>query len=203
MLQKKMFGPLVRCFTILGITALSNTSLAVFIIEPSLGYRQETIIATDLLQNETQIKITDPVYGLKMGFTNGLGISFDLAGSLSQGNAEMTPSVQEKPEYTHTMGSAQVGVNAMGILKIYLGYSLMDELEIKTNTSIQGYKLKGQGFQAGLMTFPLPRLGLGIQYNVHQFKEITGAAYTNGSELKNYYDKLDVQDISANFSFLF
>ena len=195
MLQKILFP-----FSIL---LISNFSYATFIIEPSAGYRQETIKLTDLLQNQAQIKINSPVFGLKLGFTNAFGISFDLAGSRSSGKADLTPTVAIPPDYTHAVGSAQIGVNAMGLLKIFLGYVVFDELELQSNSSFQGYKFKGQGFQAGLMTFPLPRLGIGLQYNVHQFKEISGTNYTLGPDIKNYYDKVDVQDVAATLSFLF
>ena len=198
-----MLQKLILSASLISALVTTQNATAAFMIEPSIGYRQETVKLTDLSQNQTQVKMNSPVYGLKMGFTNALGISIDLAGSFSNGKTEFTPNLSEQPDYAHTVGSAQIGVNAMGLLKIYLGYILSDDLEIKTNPMIQGYKLKGQGLQAGLMTFPFPRLGLGIQYNVHQFKEISGTAFTNGSDLKNYFDKVDAQDISANISFLF
>ncbi len=194
---------LQKIILITSVLFISNFSYATFIIEPSAGYRQETVKLTDLSQVESQIKINSPVFGLKLGFTNAFGISFDLAGSRSSGKADLTPVVAIPPDYSHTVGSVQIGVNAMGLLKIYLGYVVFDELELQSNSSFQGYKFKGQGFQAGLMTFPLPRLGLGFQYNVHQFKEISGTNFNLGPDLKNYYTKVDVQDISATLSFLF
>jgi hypothetical protein len=187
----------------ISVLFISFSSYAMFIIEPSAGYRQETVKLTDLLQNQIQIKFNSPIFGLKLGFTNSTGISFDLAGSRSSGKAELIPSVATPPDYSHTIGSAQIGVNAMGLLKIYLGYVVFDELELQSNSSFQGFKFTGQGFQAGLMTFPLQRLGIGVQYNVHQFKEISGTNFTLGPDIKNYYDKVDVQDVSATLSFLF
>lgn len=188
---------------IASVLFLSSLSFASYIIEPTVGYRQETLKLTDLLSNQTQIKMNSPLYGLKLGVLSATGISLDLAASRSSGHAEYEPTVTESPEYTHNVGSVQIGVNAAGILKITLGYILQDELEIQTNTSVAGFKLSGQGYQAGLMTFPFPRVGFGVLYNVHQFKEISGAAYINGPDLKNYFSKVDVQDISAHLSILF
>lgn len=194
---------LQKIFLILCLFLFSTSTPAAFLIEPSVGYHQETLKLTDLAQVQTQIKMNSPVYGLKMGFTNMLGISLDVVGNRSNGKANFTPSLTEAPDYTHTVGSVQIGVNAMGLLKIYLGSIFVNDFEVVTNNFIQGFKLKGQGFQAGVMTFPLPRLGLGIQYNVHQFKEISGTAYTSGPDLKNYFNTVDVQDVSVNISFLF
>jgi hypothetical protein len=199
MLQRKISNKILTASVLL----FSQFSFSAFMIEPSIGYRQETLKLTSLLISQTQIKMNSPVYGIKMGFSSMLGISLDLAGTQSKGKTIFEPSVTENPDYTHNVGSAQVGVSAMGILKIYLGYILSDELEIQTNTSVSGFKLKGQGYQAGLMTFPFPRVGLGLQYNVHQFKEISGSGFTNGSDLKNYFEKVDAQDVSVNLSVLF
>ncbi len=200
MLQKKYFK---KVSLIASLLLLSNISSAAFMIEPSIGYRQETIKFTDLLLNQSQIKMNSPIFELKLGVATPTGISFDLAASRSSGKVNFEPALSESPEYTHTLGSVQVGVNAMEILKIYLGYILHDEFETQSTSSFSGYKLTGQGYQAGLMTFPFPHLGLGLQYNIHQFKEISGAAYTNGKDVKNYFEKIDAQDVSASLSVLF
>ena len=200
-----MLQKIIITVSVVSILTFTQSANAIFMIEPSIGYRQETVKLTDILppQNQTEIKMNSPTYGLKLGFTSAMGISFDLAGNRSSGKAEYTPALTESPNYSHNIGSIQVGVNAMGLLKIYLGYIAIDDLEIQTNNFIQGFKMKGHGFQAGLMTFPFQRVGLGIQYNVHQFTEISGANFTNGPDIKNYFDKIDVQDISASISFLF
>ena len=194
---------LQKIILFIAVVTVYQNSNAAYIIEPSIGYRQESIKFTDLTNTSTDLKVNSPIYGLKLGVTLLGGISFDLAGSRSSGKAQFTPAITEQPDYSHNLGTFQVGVNAMGILKIYLGYILLDEFEVQTNTSVQGFKMKGSGFQAGIMTFPFSRLGIGAQYNVHQFKEISGASYTLGSDVKNYYQKIDVQDLALSLSVLF
>ncbi len=193
---RKLSTPLI-------ILLFCSNSKAIFMIEPSVGIRQETLKTTTLSQVDSQLKLNAPTFGLKLGFASPIGISFDISGQQTSGKAASEPAVNDEPEFTHTIGSAQVGVSAMGILKIYLGYIFSSQLEIKSTPSAEGFKMKGPGYQAGLMTFPFPRVGLGLQYNVHQFNEITGTNYTNGTEIKNYFEKIDVQDISASLSILF
>lgn len=185
------------------IILFSSISNAVFMIEPSLGYRQETLKMTSTTQVQSQLKLNAPTYGLKLGFASPIGISFDISGQQTSGKAVSDPTTSEEPQFSHTVGSAQVGVSAMGILKIYLGYIFLSELEIKSTSLAEGFKMKGPGYQAGLMTFPFPRVGLGLQYNVHQFNEVSGTNFTSGTDIKNYYEKIDVQDISATLSILF
>jgi hypothetical protein len=192
-----------RISIITGVLFFGSISQAIFMIEPSIGYRQETLKTINLAQSETQLKMNAPTYGLKLGFASPIGISFDLAGQQTSGKVNSEPTPAEEPEFSHTVASAQVGVNAMGILKIYLGYIFSSELEIKSTSINPGFKMKGPGYQVGLMTFPFPRVGLGLQYNVHQFNEISGANYTNGSDVKNYFEKIDSQDVSATLSILF
>ena len=182
---------------------LGSISSAVFMIEPSVGYRQETLKTTTISQTESQLKLNAPTFGLKLGFASPIGISFDISGQQTSGKASSEPAVNEEPEFSHTVGSAQVGVSAMGILKIYLGYIFSSELDIKSTPSAEGFKMKGPGYQAGLMTFPFPRVGLGLQYSVHKFNEISGTNYTTGHEVKNYFEKIDNQDVSATLSILF
>lgn len=171
------------------------------LIEPAVGYKQETLKLTHYSQNTDTYKMNGAVLGLKLGVESATGVGISLVGEYSSGKASVNDaSTLEKPKFTHTLAGAQLSVSAMNTLKIYLGYAPLNELDIKANTSVNGMKLKGHAYQAGIMIFPTRSLGLGVQYNIHQFKEISGTTFTNGSDIKTYYDKIDAQDISLNLS---
>lgn len=195
-----MLHRIIISIALIAFTSIANSAI---MFEPSLGYRQETLKTTNLSQVDSQLKMNAMTYGLKLGISSPIGISVDISGQQTSGKASSDPVTTEEPEFSHTVGSFQVGVNAMGILKIYLGSIFMSELEIKSTSLSEGFKMKGPGYQAGLMTFPFPRVGLGLQYNVHQFKEVSGANFTNGTDIKSYFEKVDIQDVSATLSILF
>ncbi len=167
-----------------------------FIFEPGIGQKQENVKLTTLASVENELKLKALVTTLKIGIRSPSGVSLVLAGEYSKGNAEFEPNITEKPEFNHLIAGFQVGVQAMGAMKIYLGYAPHNQLELKDSGTYQGFKLKGNTYQAGLMFYPFKFLGLGAQYNIHQYKEITGSQYTLGPDVKNYFDKIDSQDLS-------
>lgn len=89
-----------RVSIITGVLFFGSISQAIFMIEPSIGYRQETLKTINLAQSETQLKMNAPTYGLKLGFASPIGISFDLAGQTS-GKVNSEPTPAEEPEF-HT-----------------------------------------------------------------------------------------------------
>ena len=113
----------------LTLTAFSNVASAGVFIEPSIGYRSHTLKTTDLLMTTTEIKMSTPVYGLKFGYRSMMGIDVNLAYDYSSGKAEISGPA-EKNDFTQSTGSVQLGVSALGALKIYLGYGLLNELKI-------------------------------------------------------------------------
>ena len=174
-----------------------------YIFEPGIGYKTETLKMTDLSQNLTQYKFTGPVGTLKLGILSPSGVSLALAGEYSSGKAILDPTVTENPSFTHTIAGFQLGVSALNAMKIYLGYAPYNQLEIDSNNSLQGFKLSGQTYQAGVMFYPFSHLGIGAQYNVNIYKNITGTQFTNSKDVDTYYNKIDAQDVSIMLSILF
>ena len=50
-----------------------------FMMEPSVGYRNETVKPTDLFQQEKTMKSAVPVFGLKLGYQSMLGVDLNFA----------------------------------------------------------------------------------------------------------------------------
>lgn len=169
------------------------------LLEPSIGYRSETIQLTDLLQNETKLKSSSPVYGLKFGYRSPIGVDVNLAYDYSNGKMEVSGD-EEKSKFTHQTASAQLGINALGLMKIYLGYAFLNELKLEDTLQRQGFKLLGPAYIVGLQFKILPILSLGAQYNLNQFNKITGSAYGLGDDTEKYFTKIDSQDYSINLS---
>ena len=190
-------------FLILTTLLVSVETQAGFYFEPFLGYRQEKIKFTDLASLESEYKLSGPTYGLNLGVATATGIFLNLSGSQFKGKADTTPVQTDNPEFTHNNGAVQVGVSAMGLLKIYLGYILLNELEMKSPSPLSSFNLKGAGYQVGLALSLIPRLSLGAQYNIHQFNEISGDSFVAGKDIKNYYNKVDSQDLFAYLAYSF
>ena len=140
--------------------------------------------------------------GLRLGYQSPLGIEINLAGDYSSGSAQIDPQ-NVKNDFTHKTAAVQLGVSALGLFKIYLGYGFMNEFELKDSNTYQGFKLTGTTYQAGVQFKLLPFISLGAQYNVNDYKNIEGAGYTLGNSTDTYFNKIDVQDyaIQAIISF--
>ena len=200
-MNKKAILFLVLLVTTSGFSTTANASGAV-IIEPGIGYKEETLKLTDLSQDLTKVSMKGPVASLKLGFVSAAGVSLLLAGEQIRGTAEIDGNPTDKPKFTHTIGGFQVGVSAMNAMKIYLGYSPLNKLEIEGTGAVQEITLSGHTYTAGLMFFPFRFLGLGAQYNIHQFKEVEGPQFTSGKDVDLYFDKIDSTDLSFTLSIM-
>lgn len=192
---------LVLLVTTSGITTKANAAGSV-IIEPGIGYKEESLKLTSLSNNLTQFSMKGPMYSLKLGVQSAAGVSLLLAGEQLKGKAEIEDNLTDKPKFTHTIAGFQVGVSAMNTMKIYLGYSPLNKFELEAEGAINETTLTGQTYTAGVMFFPFRYVGLGAQYNVNQFKEVEGPTYTLGKDVDLYFDKIDSTDISFTLSIM-
>lgn len=192
---------LVLLVTTSGITSKANAAGAV-IIEPGIGYKEETLKLTNLSNSLTKVSMKGPVASLKLGVQSAAGVSLLLAGEQLRGKAEIDGNLTDKPAFTHTIAGFQVGVNAMNAMKIYLGYSPLNTLAFEAEGAFNEMTLKGQTYTAGVMFFPFRYIGLGVQYNVNQFKEVEGPTFTSGKDVDLYFDKIDSTDLSFTLSIM-
>lgn len=201
-MNKKAILSLVLLVTTSGITSKAKAASGAFILEPGIGYKEESLKLTELNQNLTKISITGPMASLKIGVTSAAGVSLLLAGEQMSGKAKIEGNETDKPKFTHTIAGFQVGVSAMNAMKIYLGYAPLNKLKFEAEGSLQEFSLSGHTYTAGVMFFPFRFVGLGVQYNINQFKEIEGPAYTSGKEVDTYFNKIDSTDLSFTLSIM-
>lgn len=181
----------------------TQSSFAIVHFEPLAGYQIQNLKLVDLTNTTQEFKSDSPLFGAKFGLKTPFGISLDLVGTYSEGKAKSTPSVSQDPNFTQTVGSVQLGVSAMYLMKLYLGYIFSSESQIKSNSIFPGLKLSGTGYQAGLAFYFFRNWSLTFNYNVHQFKKVSGATYTIGDDVKSYYSKSDLADTSVYLSYSF
>lgn len=180
----------------------TQTTIAGIFFEPYVGYKSESIKLTDLLNTKTEIDATSPDFGLKLGFRSALGIDLNIAGEFSSGNASI--SLQpEKNKFNHKTASVQLGVNALGLVKMYLGSTFLNEFTLEDSSSLLGFKLSGPSFHAGLQYRLFSYLNLGLQYSLNQFNSIEGTAYSGSTNTESYFSKIDAQDYSFYLSITF
>lgn len=171
-----------------------------YFIEPYLGAKTETIKLTDLASSTSEIKATNvPTIGLKLGYRSLMGIDVNLAGETTSGQATVS-NQPEQIKFSHTMGVLQLGVNALGLVKMYLGTSFRNEFTLEDSPGLQGFKLSGPSYQAGLQLKLFQMINLGLQYNLHQFTTVTGPAFAADNKLETYFLKNDSQDYSIYLS---
>ena len=173
-----------------------------FFVEPSVGYRNETIRLTDLSNQETKMKSALPVYGLKLGYRSLIGVDLNLAADYSKGKLDIS-SIPEKSDYLHQTASLQLGVNALGLLKIYLGYAFLNEIKVDDNKLLPGFKLSGPAYLTGLQIRIFPFISLKTQYNLNQFNKISKTTYTLNNSTEKYFNKINSQDYSLYLSLTF
>ena len=171
-----------------------------YFIEPYLGAKTVTIKLTDLASSTLEIKSTGvPTFGLKFGYRSLMGIDLNLAGETTSGQASVS-NQPEKIKITQTTGTLQLGVNALGPVKMYLGTSFQNDFTLEDSPGLQGFKLSGPSYQAGLQLKLFQSVNLGLQYNLHQFTTIIGPAYAANNKLETYFLKNDSQDYSIYLS---
>ncbi|MBY0555035.1 hypothetical protein K2P97_10940 [bacterium] len=171
-------------------------------IEPYVGYRSESIKLTDLALSTTEIKTSQPNFGLKLGYRSLMGIDLNLAGELFSGAASVSGQ-PENSKFNHTSVSVQLGVNALGLVKMYLGTAFVNDFKLESTTSLPGFKLSGPSFHAGLQFKMFPFVNLGFQYNLNQYAKIEGTAYNTGDKTETYFSKTDSRDYSVYLSTTF
>ncbi len=180
----------------------SITQASSIFFEPSVGYKSHTLRLTDYANSETKLTMVSPVYGLRVGTRSMMGIDLNLAYDYSAGKADYSP-LSEKNNFSQKTASAQLGINALGALKIYLGYGFLNELQVDGGILNSDMKLKGLAYQAGLQFKLIPLVMFGLQYNLNQFKTIEGKIYRAGNAIDTYYNKVDSQDFSGSLSISF
>ncbi len=173
-----------------------------FFFEPSIGLRSEIMKLTDLSSNNTEIKMSAPHVGLKISFRSRSGLEIGVGGDYSSGKADVS-TLNEKNEFVKTTTGFSLGVNSLGMVKMYLGASLSNEFILKQSPSLQEVKFSGPSYQAGLVFKLLKWLNLGVQYNLNQYTKVSGQAYPLGSRLESYFSKVDTQDYTGFISFEF
>lgn len=189
-------------FTFLTPHLLFAMGTSSYFFEPSFGYRSHNLKLTDYANLDTKVAMTSPVYGIKLGFRSMMGIDLNLAYDYSTGKSEISPLI-EKNNFWQKTAAVQLGVNALGLMKIYLGYGFLNELQIEQGLLNSDIKLLGAAYQAGLQFKIFPFVELGLQYNLNQFKKIEGKNYLGNDSIETYYNKVDSQDYSARLSIVF
>ena len=195
-----MLKPLLYAAVVMLIPNLVMGSSYFF--EPSIGYRTERVKFTDKVNNQSQLKMQTPTYGLKLGYRSLLGVDLNLAGDYSSGNAEWSP-LTEKVSFKHTMAAVQLGISALGAMKIYLGYAFLNTLQIDKGLLNSDLNLSGPAYQAGLQFRLFSSVTLGAQYNLNQFNKVTGTNFTLVEKTESYFNKLDVEDYFLSLSISF
>lgn len=177
---------------------ISTTSYAAitpssFFFEPLIGYRSELINMTDLADVTTQIKTTQPNFGLKLGYRSSLGIDFNLSGEIMSGKADVS-NQSDKTAFSHQSAGVQIGVNSLGLVKMYLGTSFLNNFKLDDNGTTPGFTLSGPSFQAGLQFNLFALMSVGVQYTLNQFDTIKGTAYAADTRTSSHFNKIDTQD---------
>jgi hypothetical protein len=171
--------------------------------EPMAGYQFQNLKLVDLTNSSQEFKTDGTVFGAKLGLRTPIGISLDLVGTYSNGTAKSTPSLTQNPDFTQLVGSLQLGVSAMNIMKLYLGSIFSSEYQIKANSFTSGMKLSGVGYQAGIILFISKNWAFTVNYNLHQFKKVAGETYNAGDDIKTYFTTHDLSDLSTFISYTF
>lgn len=180
----------------------NSKAFAVFFTEPYLGYKSESIKLTDLSNSRTEISTAQPNFGLKLGYRSNVGVDINISGEFSSGTAKVS-TLTEQPKFTRALHSIQLGVNALGPVKMYLGTALTNEFKLEDSASLQGFKLAGPSYHAGVLFRLFTFMNLGLQYNLNQYNTIEGANYNSGNKTETYYNKIDNQDYAFYLSTTF
>ena len=130
-----------------------------------------------------------------MGYRSFIGVDLNLVGEISSGSATIS-GLPEKNNYSHKSAGVQLGVNALGLVKMYLGSMFVNDFTVDDSSLVPGFTLSGPSYHAGIQFKAFPFLSLGLQYTLNQYNTVKGTAYGAGDKLETYYSKNDTQDYS-------
>ncbi len=193
----------LKILSLLATVFFVQNSFSFVHFEPLVGYQFQTLKLVDLTNSTQEFKSDSPLVGAKFGVKTPFGVSLDLVGTYSEGKTKSTPAASEDPTFTHLVGAAQLGVSASNVMKLYLGTIFTTDYKINPNSLFPGMKLSGTGYQAGIAFFFARNFSFTLNYNIHQFKKITGTTYILGEDPKLYYSKNDLSDVSTFLSYSF
>lgn len=173
-----------------------------FFIEPYLALNTENSKLTDLSNNTIEIKTSSPSFGLIIGYRSMVGVDLNFFSDVTKGKAEIT-GLTEKNDYTKTSTGLQLGVNSLGLVKMYIGATLANDFKVEESSQAAETILSGPSYHVGLVLKSLRYLNIGLQYNLNQYNKVKGASYTLGDSTELYYSKIDTQNyllyISSTF----
>ncbi len=182
---------------------LTQQSQAFFVITPNIGYKMQSLKLSDNADIETDYKMSNPAYGLKLGVQSGSGVGFDISGDYAAGKSRVTTlGVEKEMDYTQTSVAAQLSVSA-NVFRIYLGYVLMNEISFKSNTGGNSYKVKGTGYQVGVGLALTHSISLDVQYQIDLFNKINFESIGSDEDIKVYYKKVDSQSTTVSLTYSF
>lgn len=191
---------------ICGLFAIQNAHAGLlgnyFFLEPYIGYKTENTQLTNLVSTQIDIKTTTPAFGLKLGIRSPIGVDVSVYGEYVTGQASIT-NLADKNKFHKNSSGAQLSVNSLGFVKMYLGTTFSNVFTLEESNQLQELSLKGSCYNAGLLFRVLPYVNLGVQYNLNQYSEVSGAAYTSGEKIDTYYSKVDNQDYMIYLSTMF
>ena len=173
-----------------------------FFLEPYVGYKTENTQLTNLANLKTDIKTTTPALGLKLGIRSPIGVDVAVYSEYVSGQATIT-GLPDKNKFHKNSSGAQLSVNSLGFVKMYIGTTFTNEFTVEESNQISETNLKGSCYNVGLLFKILPIVNFGVQYNLNQYSEISGPAYTNGDKIDTYYSKVDNQDYMFYLSSMF
>lgn len=191
---------------ICGLLAMQNAQAGIlgslFFVEPYVGYKTENTQLTNYANLQTDIKTTTPAFGLKLGIRSPIGVDVAIYGEYVTGQASIT-GLTEKNKFHKSSSGGQLSVNSLGFIKMYIGTTFTNTFTVEESNQLSEFTLKGSCYNVGLLLRALPYLNVGVQYNLNQYSEISGAGFTNGDKLDTYYSKVDNQDYMIYLSSVF
>lgn len=201
MLQNK--SNLVLILLVIGLFS-SNSFAGLINITPNVGYKNETLKLTDLSGAETQAKMNQPFYGLKVGLMTSTGVSLDVSGQIFSGKGTATQSgIDFETDFNHKAIAALIGVTAMNTFKISIGYILFNELSVKDLSSGTEAAFKGPGYQVGLGINLTQSISANLQYEIFQFNQVQISPSTSYQDIKDVFKSCDSQALSLNVGMSF
>lgn len=192
----------IKLLFLASIVLFNINAHALFLISPYAGYSSLNTKITDLANTTADIKLDSPIYGLGLNYLTPGGVFLGVNGSYVDGKGKVTVnSIGTDIDINHTTASAQLGLVVMNSMKIYLGYLVKNDLNIKSNTSDS--LLTGPGYQAGIELLINRFSSLAVNYDLQQFDKIKNNTTGQTDSISSVYSKIDSQTISGQLKFYF
>ncbi len=151
-----------------------------FYVEPYAGYFIGKLESDDIIDGD----IKSLYYGARIGIETARGYIFGFDYGQGNGDFDADNSSNSDGDYEQKDLGAFIGYRINPMVRIYGSYIFKFEAEYDRDNNTD-FDIEGDGFNAGISIKAAPKLKIGLEYQIRNYKEFGNGTNIPGSDDKS------------------